>query len=145
MLKICYLNEETWSSQLFRKTHSIELYDSYPLDANEQNMITQAHRLLTTGRSSTPNVEGLPDWVDLPDQVIPDVDSCTGNDTVLFTAYCRNGGVGVGVWVWGWAGGWVGVGVWGWGVGGGGGGVGGGGGGMGGWGGEVHFSLSKQD
>ena len=44
----------------------------------------------TTGRSSTPNVEGLPDLADLPDLVIPDVDSCTGNDTVLYTIYWRN-------------------------------------------------------
>ena len=42
------------------------------------------------GRSSTPNVEGLPDLADLPDLVIPDVDSCTGNDTVLYTIYWRN-------------------------------------------------------
>ena len=41
-------------------------------------------------RSSTPNVEGLPDLADLPDLVIPDVDSCTGNDTVLYTIYWRN-------------------------------------------------------
>ena len=40
-----------------------------------------------SGRSSTPNVEGLPDLADLPDLVIPDVDSCTGNDTVLYTIY----------------------------------------------------------
>ena len=43
-----------------------------------------------TGRSSTPNVENLPDLADLPDLVIPDVDSCTGNDTVLYTIYWRN-------------------------------------------------------
>ena len=43
-----------------------------------------------SGRSSTPNVEGLPDLADLPDLVIPDVDSCTGNDTVLYTIYWRN-------------------------------------------------------
>ena len=42
------------------------------------------------GRSSTPNVEGLPDLADLSDLVIPDVDSCTGNDTVLYTIYWRN-------------------------------------------------------
>ena len=43
-----------------------------------------------SGRSSTPNVEDLPDLADLPDLVIPDVDSCTGNDTVLYTIYWRN-------------------------------------------------------
>ena len=43
-----------------------------------------------TGWSSTPNVEGLPDLADLPDLVIPDVDSCTGNDTVLYIIYWRN-------------------------------------------------------
>ena len=41
----------------------------------------------SAGRSSTPNVEGLPDLADLPDLVIPDDDSCTGNDTVLYTIY----------------------------------------------------------
>ena len=35
-------------------------------------------------------MEGLPDFADLPDLVIPDVDSCTGNDTVLYTIYWRN-------------------------------------------------------
>ena len=36
------------------------------------------------------NMEGLPDLADLPDLAIPDVDSCTGNDTVLYTIYWRN-------------------------------------------------------
>ena len=35
-------------------------------------------------------MEGLPDLADLPDLVIPDVDSCIGNDTVLYTIYWRN-------------------------------------------------------
>ena len=52
------------------------------------------HTFLTmfpsSGRSSTPNVEGLPDLAGLPDLVIPDVDSCTGHDTVLYTFYWRN-------------------------------------------------------
>ena len=36
---------------------------------------------------STPNEAGLPDLADLPDLVIPYVDSCTRNDTVLYTIY----------------------------------------------------------
>ena len=45
---------------------------------------------LVPGWSSTLNVEGLPDLADRPDLVIPDVDSCSGNDTVLYTIYWRN-------------------------------------------------------
>ena len=73
------------------------LADLEGLTVTLTNMLSNSKSILhsisedrSSGRSSTPNVEGLPDLADLPDLVMPDVDSYTGNDTVLYTTYWRN-------------------------------------------------------